>query len=198
MTTARRSTDPTSLTSMSARVSKLETSVEVLGNRMTVLSADISDVGRQQENFYQEWRDQKKHEDQKVQSRQITVPAAFGIVFGLISSMAILAGVGSFIIDSKIATSTLPLTSRQDSLADSVRAGREETLKIQNDLSRASSTSAGDRSVLMRHDVNIDAMQTRLRTNNEQVIRNEERLKALERETALWDRIKEDKVNLPR
>lgn len=194
MVTAKRASDHmTSLSSVSSRVSKLETSVEVLGNRMTVLSDDITVVGRQQENFHQEWRDQKKREDEKVQSRQITVPAAFGMAFGLLSSVAIMAGVGNWVIDSKVNAATGPLVLRQDSLVDSLRNLRDEVTVTRSALANTNSLSAADRAVLQRHDQTIDSVLVRLRGTNDQVIRNEERLKGLEREALLWDRIKADR-----
>lgn len=194
-TAARRSHDTISLSSVNNRVSKLETSVEVLGNRMTVMAEDITAVGQQQSNFHQEWRDQKKREDEKVQSRQITIPAAFGIAFGMITSMAVLAGVGNFIIDSKIVTATLPLAGRQDNLVESLRALRDGLERSQQAISNTNTLSSADRTVIGRHEVVLDNVLTRLRMANDQIIRNEERLKALDREVLLWDRIKANRTN---
>lgn len=193
MQNVRRTTDTISLTSVNNRVSKLETSVEVLGNRMTVMADDITHVGNQQANFHQEWRDQKKREDEKVESRQITIPAAFGIAFGMITSMAVLAGVGNFIIDSKIVTATLPLSSRQDNLVESIRDLRDGLERSQQAIGNTNIVSSADRAITARHEVVIDNMLTRLRNSNDQIVRNEERLKSIEREALLWDRIKADK-----
>ena len=131
-----------SVSGLSNRVSKLETNVEVLGNRMTSLAEDIAISDRKQDNFFDEWRRQKESEriekEKMIQARQTTPRDMIMMLAACVTMCAAIAGFGNYIIQTNLNSATGPLTQNLLNIPAAIEAAVSPLTERQNASSQAS------------------------------------------------------------
>lgn len=118
------------VTALSGRVTKLESSMEVLSSRVGDLSQDIAASDRKQDHFHQEWRDQKEAErrqreqerrdQENFQRSRATTPRDIVVMLAAaVTTATAFAAMGSYVMDTKISGAIQPVVSRQEASAQS-------------------------------------------------------------------------------
>lgn len=134
--------DGVSVVAISNRVSKLETSVEVLGNRLSVMAEDIINSDRKQDAFFNEWRQQKENErrehDQAIRQKQTTPRDLIMMLAACVTMCAALAGFGNYIMQTNIARATEPIVSTINNVPAAISAAVTPLTERQNASSQAS------------------------------------------------------------
>jgi hypothetical protein len=139
---ASHTNDGVSVVAISNRVSKLETSVEVLGNRLSVMAEDIINSDRKQDAFFNEWRQQKETErrehDQAIRQRQTTPRDLIMMLAACVTMCAALAGFGNYVMQTNIARATEPITSTINNIPAAISAAVTPLTERQNASSQVS------------------------------------------------------------
>lgn len=134
--------EPISISSVSNRVSKLETNVEVLSNRLTVLADDIAASDKKQDAFFSEWRSTKEQErkdhDALARARQTTPRDLIMMLAACVTMCAALAAFGNYIIQTSIARATSPLEATLSNVPAAIAAAVDPLTERQNAASQAS------------------------------------------------------------
>lgn len=188
-----------SVSVLSNRVSKLETNVEVLGNRMTSLAEDIAISDRKQDNFFDEWRRQKESEriekEKMIQARQTTPRDMIMMLAACVTMCAALAGFGNYIMQTNIARATEPIVSNLANVPATINAAVTPLTERQNAASQSSlnQRDAIDRLSTMMQDVRgtLSELQ-RVSTDNRRAIGNleEGRLEGLQHRAQIAEQIR--------
>lgn len=130
------------LSGITTRVSRLETSMEVLGNQVKSLSEDISLSDKKQDNFFNEWRTQKEQErkekEQMFQARQTTPRDLIMMLAASVTMCAALAGFGNYIMQTNIARATEPIVSSLSNVPSAINAAVTPLTERQNAASQSS------------------------------------------------------------